>query len=384
MNFPVARLFRKFFLAFFLAQMITVTGVGLMIWAAGPEPHLPEPEDRAEPPSADNALPRADNAPLPPRPPRFHWRPHRHGFPFIPVSMGLLASGLFAFLLARQFAGPILSLRAAFTALGRGNLAIRLGPGQPVPLFADELDDLRDEFDATAAQLQKLVEGQRRLLHDVSHEIRSPVARMQLALDLVRQQPARAGELLERMERECSRIDVLMEELLTLSRLEARSFGALDERVDLAGILLEIAEDARFEGQARRVAVTLQAPDVLECLGHAELIYRALENVVRNALNFSPEDGQVRVAAAHDVQARVIRVVVEDQGPGVPAADVARIFMPFKRLPGTNAGGSGSPLAGGHGLGLAITREALLAHGGNAAAENRSEGGLRVVLTLPG
>ena len=393
MRFPVARLFRKFFLAFFLAQMLTVTAVGLLIWAAGPEPHLPEPDELFEGPVAATPPPAGPPSPAGPaagapgpddRPaiahPPHHRRPHRHGFPFIPVGIGFLASSLFAFLLARQFAGPILSLRAAFVALGRGNLATRLGPGQPV--FADELDDLRTDFDATAAQLQKLVEGQRRLLHDVSHEIRSPVARMQLALDLVRQQPARAAELLDRMERECGRIDLLMEELLTLSRLEARAFGALDQTVDLADIVQAIAEDARFEGQARQVAVVLTAPDLLTCTGHPELLHRALENVVRNALNYSPPGGEVRVTVVCEGRGRPVQLVVEDQGPGVPEADLERIFAPFKRMAG--AAGSTAHLASGHGLGLAITREALQAHGGSARAENRSEGGLRVVLTLPG
>ncbi len=416
---PLARLFQKFFLAIFLSQLLAVVGVGYMIWAVGPEPHLPEPEERVRhdepgppPPAAATlaadaagtttprpALAPDDRAPsqLPPpddraasQSPPPHWshpperdrylfghRTHRHGYPFLPVGIGLLASLLSAFLLARQFAGPILALRSAFTRLGQGDLRVRLGPGPG--RRTDELEALRADFDLTAAKLERLVEGQRRLLHDVSHEIRSPVARLQLALDLIRQQPGRASELLDRMERECGRIDRLMEELLTLSRLEAGAFGPLDQAVDLVEIVQGVVEDAGFEGAARGVTVALEAPAMLDCRGHAELLHRAIENVVRNAVAHSPDRGHVRVTVAVDGVVKRLRVVVEDAGRGVPPEDLERIFAPFKRL----ANFSLLQAAGGHGLGLAITREAMLAHGGRAFAENRAGGGLSVTLEMP-
>lgn len=405
----MGRLFTKFFLAFFLAQLLSVVGVGFMIWLAGPEPHLPEPdvewhpddgppplppgcpEPGAPPPAAaPGAAAPALPADCPPlsggpaaavRPPGHHHPEHhghwmerrRHGYPFIPVGVGLIASILFAFLLARHFAVPILTLRNAFAELGRGNLKLRLGPG--VVRHPDELESLRNDFDASAARLELLVEGQRRLLHDMSHEVRSPVARLQLALDLIRQQPQRAEELLGRMEREVSRIDHLVEELLTLSRLEARAFGPLDQPVDLGDLLHAIAEDAGFEGQAREVKVELDCAQQLMMRGHAELLHRAIENVVRNALGHSPTGGTVRIQARPATPDHPVQVVIEDEGSGVPATELERMFQPFKRLQGSANGD-------GHGLGLAITREAIAAHGGRAYAENRAQGGLRVVLVL--
>lgn len=394
---PAGRLFRKFFLAFFLAQMLTVVSIGFLIWVAGPEPHLPEPEDR-QPPGEDREALTTD-VPLGPFPDarrpdaslpgeamgivadQLHgrirhglWHPRRHGYPFLPVGLGLVGSLLFAFLLARNVSGPIIALRRAFLEVGRGNLKVRLGPGTArVP---DELESLRTDFDITTARLQVLVEGQRRLLHDVSHEVRSPVARLQLALDLIRQQPARAAELLDRMERECGRIDRLMEELLTLSRLEARAFGSLDQVVDLAEILQMIGEDAEFEAEPHAIEIRLQIPQTLSLLGHADLLHRAIENVVRNALIHSPKGGVVTLhASASSNQAQWL-LTIEDQGPGVPAADLEAMFLPFKRLADSSHGD-------GHGLGLAISREAIRAHGGRIVAENRSEGGLRVRIELP-
>lgn len=386
----MGRMFRKFFLAFFLAQMLTVLGVGFMIWFAGPEPHLPEPElewhDDELPPPLHPLPPGAGLAPeaVPPSAavaPRHHhhhspgrWlESRRHGFPFLPVGIGLLASALFAFLLARHFAGPILLLRNAFAELGRGNLKLRLGLG--ASRHPDELESLRGDFDASAIRLEALMEGQRRLLHDVSHEVRSPVARLQLALDLVRQQPQRAEELLGRMEREVNRIDHLVEELLTLSRLEARAYGSLDQPVDLAELIHAIAEDAGFEGEARAIKVQLECPQHIPVRGLAELLHRAIENVVRNALGHSPDGATVRIQATPAGPEGPARVVIEDEGAGVASDDLERMFQPFKRL---HAGADGD----GHGLGLAITREAMIAHGGRAFAENRAQGGLRVVLEM--
>lgn len=408
--FRTGRLFTKFFLAFFLVQLLTLVGVGFLIWLAGPEPHLPEPElewhpgddhDHLPPPPPPDFMPGHPPGDGPPPPSAGaagpdatgpdssaarEWRRHlarrrgywlesrRHGYPFLPVGVGLLLSMLFAYLLAHHFAGPILALRNAFGELGRGNLKLRLGPG--TARHPDELESLRNDFDQSATLLESLVEGQRRLLHDVSHEVRSPIARLQLALDLIAQQPGRAEELHGRMAREVGRIDHLVEELLTLSRLEARAFGPLDQPVDLGELLHAIVEDAGFEGQARGVTVQLDSPDHLEVRGHPELLHRAIENVVRNAIGHSPDRSVVQVRASAGAAGKPISIAIEDLGGGVPAGELERMFQPFKRLAGSSNGD-------GHGLGLAITREAMAAHGGRVHAENRAEGGLRVVLELP-
>ena len=383
----MGRLFWKFFLVFWLAQFLVSAGVGTAMWLLRPEYGPPPPGmDRPGPPPPAGFGGRAG----PPPPGGFPGDPGRHppggpggprepggpgGLsllrpPLLPILVGSLASVLFAALVAWYFSRPIRSLRGAFEAVAGGRLETRVAAA--MGRRHDELADLGSDFDRMAERLQGLIDSQRRLLHDVSHELRSPLARLQAAADLMRQQPERAGEFVERIERDTARMDRLVGELLTLARLDAGMAGDLDDAVDLAELLYDIATDARFEAAAKHAQIALDVTSQSRVRGRADLLHRALENVVRNAVRHSPEGGRIAIRVRED--GAQVSIAVEDEGAGVAVRDLDAIFDPFFRGAGT--------ASAGYGLGLAITRRIIEAHGGAVTAANRPAGGLVVTAVL--
>ncbi len=294
--------------------------------------------------------------------------------PLLPISIGILASLGFSALLAWYLAKPIHHLRSAFDAAAAGKLETRIGPR--MGRRRDEIADLGRDFDRMAQQLQILVGSQRRLLHDVSHELRSPLARLQAAIGLARQQPEKLEASLDRIERESGRLDELVGELLTLSRLEAGMSGAVDEEVDLVELVAGIADDARFEAEANGRQVQFFGEGEAVVKVRAELLYRAFENVIRNAVKYTSEGTAVEVRVEQRTAPDRLIVTVDDRGSGVPESDLQAVFEPFFRS------GSGVKTAG-FGLGLAIARRAIEAHGGSIHALNRPGGGLRAEIVLP-
>ncbi|MGH8855164.1 MAG: HAMP domain-containing sensor histidine kinase, partial [Telluria sp.] len=283
-----------------------------------------------------------------------------------------LASLLFAALLAWYFSRPIRALRSAFEAAAAGDLAPRFAATSRA---GDELNDLGRDFDRMSAQLRALMDGQRRLLHDVSHELRSPLARMQAAVGLAHQQPDKIASSLDRIERESMRMDKLVGELLTLSRLEASPEITRREQLDLTELADEIAADARFEAGPGAPRISVEAPGAIVVHGDPDLLWSALENVVRNAIRHGGSGGVVQIVLS--VEVGFARIDVLDRGPGIAAADLASVFQPFFR------GNAGRGNVDGHGLGLAIAQRVVAAHGGEIHAENREAGGLRVSIRLP-
>ena len=330
------------------------------------------PHRRADVPAADAppAGPGPKFAAHPqPRPPR------GAGLPLMPLAAGALVSLVFAALLAWYVARPIRNLRSAFEAAADGRLEQRLAP--TMGRRRDELADLGRDFDRMASRLKSLMDSQRRLLHDVSHELRSPLARLQAAIGLVRQQPERIDDFIARLERESERMDTLVSELLTLSRLEAGMAGKLDESVDLAELLGDVVDDARFEAATRDCQVEFSGNQRASVRGNAELLHRAIENIVRNALKHTLPGSRVEIDLALASDQVIVRVA--DAGPGVAEAELQSIFVPFFR--GSSAEASNSP--DGHGLGLAISRRVVEAHQGTISAANRPAGGLCVTVCLP-
>lgn len=311
---------------------------------------------------------------------------------FIPLAAAIAASLLFAFLLAWYFARPIRDLRQAFEAASHGNLAPRF---QASGKRGDELTDLGRDFDRMTGRLRSLMDSQTRLLHDVSHELRSPLARLQAAIGLAHQQPDKMAASMQRIERESERMDKLIGELLTLSRLEAGAVHAGEmhagagqagavhahsEHICIADLVHDIVEDARYEAGARQVAIEVAGDGAsLDTVvtGQPELLARAVENVVRNAVKHSPDGASVRVHIALHDGGQQLRITVLDRGPGVPQADLASIFEPFFRASNTQHS------TDGHGLGLAIARHVISAHAGRIAASLRTGGGLCVEMLLP-
>jgi two-component system OmpR family sensor kinase len=309
--------------------------------------------------------------------------PGAHFLPYITMIGATLASLLFAVLLAWYFSRPIRALRNAFEAASAGDLAPRFGAVKRAR--DDELNDLGRDFDRMTGQLRALMDGQRRLLHDVSHELRSPLARLQAAIGLAQQQPEKIASSLERIERESVRMDKLVGELLTLSRLEVAGALPVPEEIALMELVDGIVADARFEAgqQGRRIDLVGAPLVTLRCA--PDLLWRAIENVVRNAIKYSPEGGAVTIG----LEARIDKVTlsVMDRGPGVAPQHLAAIFDPFFRSQegGHNPGAHnpGAHNLDGHGLGLAIAQRVIDAHAGTIAASNREGGGLCVVITLP-
>ncbi len=376
----MGRLFWKIFLFIWLGQMAAVVGTGVLFWLER-EGRGPNLEDHGPPQALSrHRQPMAEAQNLPPLAPILGAdpipQPGRHPprglhIPLIPVLAGLVAGIFCAAGLAWYFAKPIRHLRQSFALAADGHLDVRAGP--EMGARRDELADLGADFDSMVERIQQLLDGQRQLLHDVSHEMRSPLARLQAAVGLARQQPERLENSLLRVERECERMNQLIGELLTLSRLET-GVDSTRTSIDIAELLDELVADARFEGKARQIEVDYRPGGMGFLSGSAELLHRAIENVVRNALRHSPAGGRIQIEAKR-IGGDRIAVTVADQGPGVPETELTNIFQPFFR--------SEASVGEGYGLGLAIAHRVLENMNGRIEAENGPSGGLIVRIIMP-
>ncbi|WP_410014113.1 ATP-binding protein [Sodalis sp. C49] len=287
--------------------------------------------------------------------------------------LGLTGGLLFSMLLAWNLTRPMLMLRRAFERVSRGDLSVRLLP--VMRRRHDEITDVAKDFDAMAERLQVLVSDREALLHDVSHELRSPLARLQLAIGLAHQNPNNVSASLDRIEHEAGRLDRMIGELLALTRAEHQG-SAGEDYFDLYGLVEAVVNDARYEAQVPGVEIALSAaqPEDYTVKGNAEMMRRAVENIVRNAVRFSTHGQRVSVTLSR-VETQ-LDITVADQGPGVEESKLSSIFDPFVRV--------NSPLNGkGYGLGLAIARKAVLAHGGQVEAFNGASGGLVIRIRIP-
>lgn len=287
--------------------------------------------------------------------------------------LALLVSGMLSLLLASSFSRPLKLLRTTSRRLASGHLEARV-PNQ-VSRRADDIGQLGQDFDHMAERIQKLIEAQQKLLSNISHELRSPLTRLQIALGIARQKSGHdeLAPQLDRIEREGQRLEDLIAQLLQLSRLENRLQHMDPQKLDLGKMLRGIVDDARFEATARNRSVRLEIGHQSKITGDHMLLSSAIENVIRNAINYTEEDSEVLISTLED--RGIIRVSVSDKGPGVPDTDLPQLFDPFFRASNTKKGGSG--------LGLSITRQAVEAHNGMVQAENQPEGGLQITLHLP-
>ncbi len=310
---------------------------------------------------------------LPP-PPEGMFGPHG-----LPIFIGILSSGLVCYLLARYLTSPIARLRAATQKLAEGDLAARADV--PQSRRHDEMAELMRDFNRMAERLEKLVNAQRRLLTDISHELRSPLARLNVALELARQRSgSEAGSALDRIDRETNRLNQLIQKLLTIARLDGDDEFIQKSSLHLEHLITEIAKDAAFEAQDRRCEVEVDVVDDCVVTGNARLLQSAIENVVRNAVRYTEPGTSVQVRLEQGIGAKGPEAVVRvtDSGPGVPEEALDKLFLPFYRI--DDARGRQT---GGVGLGLAITERAVTLHGGVIRAVNRPQGGLMVEIRLP-
>jgi two-component system sensor histidine kinase CpxA len=300
------------------------------------------------------------------------------GVPGLGILIAVLSSGLVCYFLASYLTSPILRLRKAAQKLAAGDLSARVGK---FGRSKDEVSQLVHDFDTMAEQIEKLVNAQSRLLKDISHELRSPLARMTVALELARQRTGTEAEgVLDRISLEASRMNELIGSLTTIARLESGAGTVKKVSVHLEEIVEEVARDADFEAQARNCRVEAEILDELPVEGDPALLRSAIENVVRNATRYTREGTTVKVRAEKLQRQNSTQslIAVTDYGPGVPEDALERIFQPFYRIDDSRGRSTG-----GVGLGLAITDQAVRLHGGSVTASNLPEGGLSVEIRLP-
>jgi len=294
----------------------------------------------------------------------------------------LLGIGLFGavlcFLLTRNITQPITRLRAAASGIASGRLKTRVDPS--VRRRHDEIGTLGRDFDRMAEQIEALVTAQRDLLGEVSHELRSPLSRLTVALGLLRQcSSEEAPEYLGRIGLEADRLDKLIGQLLTLTRIESGIESTQREKFDLTNLVQEVAADGDFEAHAHGREVKVVRADACTMLGAPEVLRSAIENVVRNAIRHTPSGQSVRVSLQRlSTNAQKALLQVRDYGRGVPEKMLKDIFIPFHRVPEQVEANSH-----GAGLGLAIAERIVRMHEGSISARNANDGGLIVDIELP-
>ena len=312
---------------------------------------------------------------LPPGPPM---RPRltRLGFA-LQWGVALFVSALICYLLTRYLTTPIFRLREAAHQLASGDLSTRAGTR--ISARNDEFGDLVRDFDAMAARIEDLVSRQRQLISDVSHELRSPLARLTIALDLAR---ARKGDdpAFEQAEQDTALLDEMIGRLLTLARLDVATHEIPKTEVDLAELITQVVRNANFESHPNGDRVRLNIENNCLTYGNPELLHSAVENVVRNAIRYTDPGTQVELRLTRSTAdgQSFARIEVRDHGPGVPDSELTSIFRPFYRV-----AASRDRQSGGAGLGLAIADRVIRAHGGTIRAENATPHGLLMEILLP-
>jgi signal transduction histidine kinase len=313
---------------------------------------------------------------LPQRPaPRDLFKGLTHGFLGVQLLILLLVTTAVCFVLARSLAAPIGRLRQATRRFAAGDLTTRLGTQVR---GSDELAGLAQDFDEMATKIEALVSAQQQLLRDLSHELRSPLARLGVALELARQQTGAPTQhkALDRIALEAERINEMIGQLLGLTRMSSPVNEQNFTRFDLHELLRQLVADAAYEASARHCEVQLHSPGRAPMTGAEELLGRALENVIRNAVKYTADASRVLVTLEQEKSCWVIRVT--DQGQGVPAAALEKVFEPFYRVADAR-----DRQSGGTGIGLAIAQRAIQLHHGTIAARNLPAGGLQIEIRLP-
>ena len=299
------------------------------------------------------------------------------------LGAAVLVSGLVCYWLARSVVSPLRQLQAATRRLAEGDLSTRVAATGGLARRRDEFSVLARDFDEMAARIEDLLTAQKRLIADISHELGSPLTRLNVALGLAfRKTPDHARPELERIQTEAGRLNELIQQLLLISELENSGELAPMESIELRDMITEIAADAEFEAGSRRCRVVVRAPEAVRLQGVRHLLRSAMENVVRNAVHYTAEASEVTIelSTVREPAAAAARALVRvrDHGPGVPALELANLFRPFYRVSEAR-----DRLSGGTGLGLAITLQAVEAHGGTVRACNGPAGGLVVEIDLP-
>lgn len=293
----------------------------------------------------------------------------------VPILVASLVSGIVGFLLARYLTAPIRRLRLATRHLAQGNLDQRVLPS--MGKRKDEMSDLASDFDYMAEQLEKLLTSHKQLLRDASHELRSPLARLQVALGLARQSCTKKE--LDRIELETERLNEIIGQLLSLTRLDGQFHKIKQESINLNELILALAADANFEASSLNRHVKFNSDISAIINGDSVLLSSAFENIIRNAIHYTKENTRVDISLYKDSQHQDhVKVTIRDHGPGIPEEMLMHVFEPFVRISEARDRHSG-----GYGLGLAIASRAIQLHKGKITANNEIDGGMSIHITLP-
>jgi len=296
------------------------------------------------------------------------------GLPPSGIALSILAAGVISYLLALYLTSPLKKLQSVVQAFAEGNLAARVAPA--LGNRKDELADLGREFDDMAERIAALISAQKRLLGDISHEVRSPLARLTVALELARRNSnGKAITALDRIEQEAERVNKLVGQLLALTRLESGAEHVPPEMIALEELVQQVVDDASYEAKPQHKEVKALQMEHCRVRGSFELLRSGIENVVRNAIRYTPENTAVEVSLNWKLDTAVL--IVRDHGPGVPETELRHIFEPFYRVSEARERASG-----GVGLGLSIAERTVKLHGGAIRAEN-VQGGLLIIIELP-
>jgi len=289
---------------------------------------------------------------------------------YLPYYLLLIgATGVLCWIASVGVVAPVRRIAASIALFGKGNLSVRVRESRQ-----DEIGQLGRSFNQMADRLQRLIVSERRLLGDISHELRSPLARLKFAIKLARTSPD-PKTALDRIERDVDRISALVADIVEINFIESGPIHQETEIAQVSEIMDEVIRDCAIEAQGHGCRIAIAGRLAGQVMGNRELLRRAVENVLRNAIRYSPQQSTVDVAIAENH--RTATIAVRDYGPGVPTDALTRIFDPFFRVEearDTNGGGSG--------LGLSIAKQAVQLHHGAITAENAAPG-LRVQITLP-
>lgn len=288
----------------------------------------------------------------------------------------ITVSGIFCYLIARYVFAPILAINRTSQLLSRGELSARV-PAK-VCRRSDEFGSLGRNYNSMANRLVSQIDNQAQLLRDVSHELRSPLTRLQVALGLIEKSGNTVNaKSIERIETEASRLEDMISRILSVSRMDSNEQSHQFETVELIELVTEVVRDASFEGSGSNKNVRMNLATPVDIVADPELLQSAIENVIRNALRYTSEEQAVEVSVSREDTDWML-INVSDGGPGVPEKDLERLFDPFFRVSEAR-----DRKSGGAGLGLSIAERAIRLHGGTISAENRIDGGLLVSIRIP-
>ena len=286
-------------------------------------------------------------------------------------------SALISYFLARSLVTPLEELRRASRKIAAGDLATRVS--KTMPGRQDEIGQLATDFDVMTSRLQAMQQANQRLMQDVSHELRSPLARLSVALEIARKKGAGGIQSeIDRIALESERLESLVNDVLGMLRESSETVAKSDEKLDLSLLLSDLVEVVNYEVPEGKPGISWQPPAPCEFQGDRELLWRAMENLLRNALRYTNPDKGVKLDLVINKRKSSVLLQVRDFGCGVPEAELEKIFEPFYRVQESRDRGTG-----GHGLGLSIAANAVQRHGGSIGAENAEGGGLVVSINLP-